>query len=283
MRINIFDKNFITYDKSSTFGKAPRSFNYVKGLRQFDGITIYTDKCFNMVKQTKSKYNIAWQVESPVHSGKDFYPMLNYKDKFDMIFTYDDDLIQQDPRKFKRVNFGGTTVSKPSMYPKTKDICIVHSGKKDTFNHSLRAKIINKYGGKGVDVFGKVTGKPFKNIQDVYKDYKYAIVIENICHPNYFSEKLTDAMACGTIPIYLGSSRSVDTLFDERGVMKWKNLNELDNIIDKIIYDEDMDGHYDFLKERVLNDNLINVATNFYTNEDWLYTNYIRNFVNEQK
>jgi len=276
MKINIFDKNFITYDKSSTFGKAPRSFEYVKNQRNFDGITLFTDKCFNQVHNANSKYNIAWQVESPVHSDKDFYPMLKYADKFDMIFTYDEELVQKNPKKFKRVNFGGTTVSNPMMYPKTKDICIVHSGKNDTPNHAKRVEVIKKY---DIDVYGKVTGKRFKNIQDIYRDYRFAIVIENINHDNYFSEKLTDAMACGTMPIYCGSFKSVDALFNPRGVCKWDSLESLDasmwsDQFDEAFYERYRDG---------IEDNLKKATTEFYTNEDWLYNNYIRNFINEQE
>ena len=33
--INIFDKNFIIYDLSSTFGKSPKNFTYIKNLKTF--------------------------------------------------------------------------------------------------------------------------------------------------------------------------------------------------------------------------------------------------------
>ena len=125
----------------------------------------------------------------------------------------------------------------------------------------------------------RCTGKPFGNIQDVYKDYRFAIVIENINHDNYFSEKLTDAMACGTFPIYNGSFKSVDSIFNPRGVCKWDSLNALGASLwgsqfNSEFYDRYIDG---------IEDNLKKAATEFYTNEDWLYTNYLRNFINNNK
>jgi len=31
--------------------------------------------------------------------------------------------------------------------------------------------------------------------------YRYSVVIENVREPGYFSEKLVDALLCGTVPI----------------------------------------------------------------------------------
>ena len=39
---------------------------------------------------------------------------------------------------------------------------------------------------------------------DIYKDYKFSIVIENYIHPEYFSEKIMIPLLCGCIPIYIG-------------------------------------------------------------------------------
>ena len=46
----------------------------------------------------------------------------------------------------------------------------------------------------------------WKNIYEIYKDYKFSIVIENYIHPEYFSEKIMIPLLCGCIPIYIGCS-----------------------------------------------------------------------------
>lgn len=46
----------------------------------------------------------------------------------------------------------------------------------------------------------------WKNINEIYKDYKFSIVIENFIHPEYFTEKIMIPLLCGCIPIYIGCS-----------------------------------------------------------------------------
>ena len=45
-----------------------------------------------------------------------------------------------------------------------------------------------------------------------YSDYKYTICVENFALMDYFSEKITNPLLCGTIPIYLGCKK-IDTYF----------------------------------------------------------------------
>lgn len=269
--INIFDKNFIPYgDDSSTHKKTPRNITYIKGERNWGGITIYTDLCFGEVFNTKSKFNVAWQLESPSHSNKQFYPMLKYADKFDLILTYDQGLVEKMPHKFKPINVGGTTVKEPQLYKKNKNICIVHSGKRDTPNHDLRFKVINTLPKNMLDVYGKVTGTPFDNVADVYKDHRYAIIIENVNTQNYFSEKLTDALACGCIPIYNGCNHPVVDIFDMKSIPTWSNMKDLLNMVCECNEDR-----YNKLLESI-ESNLNIVKKDFYTNEDWLWDNYLK-------
>jgi len=267
--INIFDKNFITYSDSSTLGKAPRDFKYVKSKRNFDGITIFTDHFFGEALKVNSKYKVAWQVESPVHSKRQFDPMVaSYADAFDMIFTFDESLIAKDPDKFKRANFGGTTVVDPryDRSKKTKFMSIVHSGKTDTPNHTLRAKIAKT---DGVDAFGRMTGTPFDNIADVLTPYKYSVIVENMNTDNYFSEKLTDCIACGCIPIYNGCT-NVGKYFNTKGILEWRTVADLNKILAGLTPEK-----YASLMESHL-ENLKIVKDDYYTNEDWLYNKYLK-------
>jgi len=254
--INIFDKTFIKSSNSSTGKKSPESFSYVIGEEDFDGITIYTDRRFHKAKTTKANFKIAWQVESPAFSR----PPRNPED-FDQIWTYNESLIEKNPQLYKRANFGGTRVENPTMFEKSKDICIVHSGKRRTHKHLLRKKVINQL---EVDSFGRGTKRPFKKIEDVYKDYRFVIVIENIIHRNYFSEKLTDAIACGCIPIYCGSKHNAESFFP--GLTRFKNIKQLRNLLPTLTPE-----YYEANKPT---EHIETVRRDFYTTEDWLVRNY---------
>lgn len=272
--INIFDKNFMPYSDSSTLGKAPREFEYVKGKTNFDGITIFTDHMFGLASNVRSKFKIAWQVESPVHSQRQFYPMVkNYSHLFDMIFTYDENLIAKDPHLFKRCNFGGTTVIEPDMnlFAKHKSVAIVHSGKRDTPNHIMREKVAK--GGK-VDAFGRMTGKPFDNIADILVPYNFAVIIENMNCDNYFSEKLTDCIACGCIPVYNGCT-NIGNYFDTDGMIRFDTLEELDTILPTLTDEKFQSMINPHTK------NFKTVVDEYYTNEDWLYLNYMKGLISE--
>lgn len=267
--INIFDNNFMPYSESSTLGKSPNSFNYVKNQMEFDGITIFTDQCFEKAKQVQSKYKVAWQVESPFHSDRQFYPMINgYEHLFDMILTYNDDLIRTNPDKYKKINFGGTTVLSPNMNldKKTKQVAIVHSGKTDTSNHYMRNTIIKS---SNISAFGRGTNTPFNNIHDVLVPYNFAVVIENINTNNYFSEKITDAIACGCIPIYNGCL-NIGDYFNTKAILTFRTIAELNVILKQLsndFYDSMMIPHAG---------NLNTVESDYYTNEDWIYNNYLK-------
>lgn len=271
-KINIFDKHFITYSDSSALGKFPREFEYVKAQNNFDGITIYTDSSFEEAKRTSSKYKIAWQLESPYHSQRKFNAMIgSYPQLFDMIFTYDENLITKYPKRFKRCNAGGTTVINPNLYSdqKIKTAAIVHSGGNSVPNHKMRTAIARS--GK-VDVFGKITGKPFDNIVDVLTPYKYSVVVENINSTNYFSEKLTDCIACGCIPIYNGCT-NVEDYFNIDGMIRFKTLEELRDILPTLndtLYDSMFEAH---------EDNVNTVFNDYYTSEDWLYLTYMKDLI----
>jgi predicted nucleic acid-binding Zn ribbon protein len=52
-----------------------------------------------------------------------------------------------------------------------------------------------------------IYGRDYKfipNKLDGLKDYMFSIVVENSIYPKYYTEKITDCFATGTVPIYYG-------------------------------------------------------------------------------
>jgi hypothetical protein len=75
-------------------------------------------------------------------------------------------------------------------------------------------KFTDEYPGV-LDLYGRNTGKfdlssidtykgPIENNRDALDPYEYTFAFENICEPNYMSEKFNDAILAGCIPIYRG-------------------------------------------------------------------------------
>ncbi len=57
----------------------------------------------------------------------------------------------------------------------------------------------------------------------------FSVAIENASYETYFTEKLLDCFATGTIPIYLGSP-DVGDYFDSNGIITLEDCTDLSNM-----------------------------------------------------
>jgi hypothetical protein len=101
-----------------------------------------------------------------------------------------------------------------------------------------------------IDIYGSVTnslkknypnkknikdGFDWKDVDKIYKPYKFSVVIENVREPEYISEKIMIPLLCGSNPIYLGST-NIDNYFKDyvihlSGNIE-KDIHTIKNIID---------------------------------------------------
>ena len=86
-----------------------------------------------------------------------------------------------------------------------------------------------------VDVFGMGFNPIVGKIEGL-KDYRFSVAIENTFGNNECTEKLSDCFLTGTIPVYYGCP-NLGSYFDERGVLSFTNISELDSIIKEITKD----------------------------------------------
>jgi hypothetical protein len=104
-----------------------------------------------------------------------------------------------------------------SMVPTKKNIMsIMVSNKNNAPGHKYRHKLVQAIlrSNLPVDIYGRgcmyytsTNDSRLKgNFDDLepYESYDYHIAIENFKTPHYFSEKITNALLCGTTPIYWG-------------------------------------------------------------------------------
>jgi hypothetical protein len=77
--------------------------------------------------------------------------------------------------------------------------------------------------------------------QILFDETMFTIVVENVNYDNWFTEKISDAFNTKTIPIYWGCPNISDFGYDERGIIRFKNIKDLiyivNNLTEKIYYD----------------------------------------------
>ncbi len=267
MYINIFDSNGVT---SPIFPGEPTKYihyEYVFNQMVFDGITIFTDNyIFNtIVDQVNCKTKIAWIYEPRAIDGSS-YNIYKIEDKFDFIFTFDQELLNRSD-KYKFVPTGSCWIPKDSRIigEKTKIVSSIMSAKQTTDGHRLRHTAYNQFKNK-VDFYGGYC-RPVSTKDIALSDYMFSLCIENSSVDNYFTEKLIDCFATGTIPIYYGC-KNIDKYFDTDGMFIFNNLSELEDIINNLTPD------MYFSKLNSVKKNF-ETSKQYYVMEDWVYENIL--------
>ena len=75
--------------------------------------------------------------------------------------------------------------------------------------------------------------------EEALRDYMFSITIENDAYNNYFTEKITDCFANGTIPVYWGSP-NIGEYFNEDGIILLTEDFDI-NSLTKELYDSKID------------------------------------------
>ncbi len=89
---------------------------------------------------------------------------------------------------------------------KTGEISVVLSNKTTHAGHRFRLQLVERLRealGDRLTIFGRGI-RPIDDKAEAIGPFKYHLVLENTCEPNYWSEKLADAYLGNAFPIYLG-------------------------------------------------------------------------------
>lgn len=154
---------------------------------------------------TRAQISLMMGEPSAIHSKHDRMLRFTWR-RFFRVLTFHDVLLQGIPNAVF-LPYGPTMVPnwRDLDVTKTKSCSLIASAKRDLVGHQLRHSLIDWVRETGVDV--DIMGRgymPFDEKSDGLAPYRYSIVIENVRERNYFSEKLTDAILCATVPIYWG-------------------------------------------------------------------------------
>lgn len=270
MKIKIFDNSF---SHSKTMGNCyPTEAKYFDWDRSEivdnnNDIVFFTDNKLKMAENPKyrGKINVAMLLEPRVILPNIYgYIEKNYN-WFDYVLTHHKYLLGLDKR-FVWYAQGGCWI-KPEdrkIHTKTKNISIIVSKKRNTKGQILRHDIIKLFGGK-IDLVCGSGYMPIRNKIDALRDYRYSIIVENCKEETYFTEKLIDCWATGTIPIYYGCNIN--------GVIPFNCIEDLELTIK--MCNENFYKRNEFM----INDNF-NEAQKYVCIEDNIYENFLRNIIN---
>lgn len=91
-----------------------------------------------------------------------------------------------------------------------------------------------------------------ENKLDFMQDYKFTIACENSSQEGYITEKIIEAWAAGTVPIYWGAP-DIGEEFNERAFVNCMKYNDIDEVMEKIKELDCNDEKYiSMLKEPIL-------------------------------
>ena len=149
---------------------------------------------------------------------------------------------------------------------------MIASNKGYTEGHRRRLKVVEqyfkKYGGDDLYGWGLPQEIPLTEKYIGLKDYMFSFACENANYPTYFTEKLTDCFACGTIPVYYGTA-GVAQYFDPDGIIFLDHNSPWDNIPWEKLTPEYYESRKDVIQENFEIAKCMRVA------EDYMYGNYL--------
>ena len=231
MKHFIKDSEFIGHSRSASLGQentkyAPIYVNWVPHIIKH--ARFVTDR---HIQEDTGVGKVAWLLEPSALRPENY--IAAREQYYDYVLTHE----QKFARKHESWLYyplGGSFIDleKWSMPDaKKKGVSFILSQKNTLAGHRLRHKVFNFSRNKKLfDVFGKGFN-PMDSKRYMLEDYAFSIIIESNRTPGYFTEKIIDCFATGTIPIYWGDPE-ITTYFLGKGIIPWNgDLQELDNLL----------------------------------------------------
>ena len=220
----------------------PESFKWTTGNEM---IRVYCELHLGMIPLDKTRKNFLWLSESKEIDAALFgdvrFRLHKFAHHFDGIFTHEQEIIDEyDNAVFvpPMSNYPWTDKKYWGVHPKTKMISCLASRKAMCAGHRNRHRIVDECY-EHIDLFGGYRDSPrigkgnfvtsWPGKEDALVDYAFSLVIENSVYDKYYTEKITDCFATGTVPIYVGTKKICED-FDCNGIIFYDNPEQLSNL-----------------------------------------------------
>jgi len=129
-----------------------------------------------------------------------------------------------------------------AIYRKSKLCSMFASNKSMVEGHAYRKRVAAQLEDK-LDLFGGACGSPRIGGKRTHPDksegmipYMFQVVLENANIDFYYTEKITDCFATGTVPIYWGST-CIGELFDTDGILFFADDFDVDSLSEDLYYE----------------------------------------------
>lgn len=200
-------------------------------------ITIFNDYIPTLEELQINPYNILVLNEPNELFGLHEWA-INNQNIFSCIFTWSKDVLDKCPNSIL-FPFGMSSMwETPNLYnninPKDKQLKVffVCGAKNQIEGHKMRHKIYNQENKIKIS-HEWIFSCPIEEKNKNFNDCMFHVAVENTKQPNLFTEKIIDAFLTKTIPIYRGCS-NIKEYFDEKGIIKFDNEEELIEIINSL-------------------------------------------------
>ncbi len=269
-KINIIDNQFShgTSLGSGDIRAYPSYFIWDREMKSPSKYVFITEESFLKAAFKNPGNSIAFMIEPACINPESYrYIRQNYSD-FVYVLSHDKDFLKQIPNGLY-YPFGGCWIEEKDrqVYPKSKFMSIIASGKKEAPGHRLRHEVIENFAKKyNIDVFGRGY-KPIDSKLEALKDYYYTIVIENESSKGWFTEKLIDALQCGCIPLYWGAPDINEYFSGTKGIF---NMESLETLLG--ISKNEMISYY-CTQGHTIN-KMFELSKKYSCPEDWIFENY---------
>ena len=204
---------------------------YTRWIRNGTGlVNLYVNgEALKVLEDDSDKPKFIWLLESR-EIIPDQYKFIedNYDfvaSRVDGIFTADQRLTHEagpDGKFLYCLSNAAPWVMDRDIYTKSKLVSMIASNKGYTEGHRRRLRVVqafaDKFGQDDLYGWGLTHELPLKEKSRGLADYMFSFACENANYPTYFTEKLTDCFACGTIPVYYGTA-GVAQYFDPDAII----------------------------------------------------------------
>jgi len=218
----------------------PRDFSWVfDRSTNVDAIVFFDDHILNEIPDhIKNIKKYAWISES-----KSIIPDISkeikdnfdwFSDTYDIIFSHDREITDLGKNSEFILNPSAVTwIENKQIYPKSKLVSMISSRKMMCEGHKYRLQWVDKLK-NDLDLYGRGFNE-IKNKEEGLSDYMFSVAIENDSYNTYFTEKIIDCFATGTIPVYYGSP-DIGEHFNEDGIIKLDEDFDMNNLSANLYY-----------------------------------------------
>jgi hypothetical protein len=213
-----------SHDVCSCTGEVPRSFTWVFDRPSSSGIEVYLDYGIHLAFESKKNYKYLWLSESKATAANHYQLVRDNIQKlgnvFRKIFVHDEELLSlNDIFQYVPPASNMPWVKDRRLHKKNKLASMISSGKTFTEGHRYRNTFMQKQmlANPWIDFYGH-NFNHFEVKEDALSEYMFSITMENTAYSNYYTEKVMDCFATGTIPIYYGTPK-IGEMFNHDGVI----------------------------------------------------------------